>query len=614
MPNRLSHDPSIESSTMSRICLSSFTLLTAPSKLLQPCSTATHKFDARCCRACSLKSEDWSRHFGDTELFQHPPLDTSRGSIRLLDVLPPQRDGIVRCKLKAALLPSPQNQGSHISYQAVSYTWGRRYAHKWILVNEQRFLVRENLWHLLNELVNSDLARGGSLQNLWIDALCIAQHDTTEKNHQVQLMRTIFAMAECVIVWPGVTFEVADKLHDLRDDALAPIPRSSICVPHSSSDVLEAHTAIGTVCNKPYWNRLWILQEVGVAQQIILLLGQRTMSWRNWTMTLRRFLKETDRPTKLRGFRLPGANITFWQPELTLTSSLAELMVRFRDMQCADHGDRIYGLLGLIEDGVKFTVDYNENPKQLLRRTIRHFRPPNVISFAFKLRCALDISSPMPETELLDLKCVPPEIIGVTLRPVYASSLASLLPNCHRPPPSDRRSCWRTSFFQEVGHICICRCLECRREPSLRNVQHAFLPGSCTSFIFVELLDLKVPCRLLFRRTWTASRKHNFELIATAFVTRLDDDFSGMVLIHSDQRRLQARAQLSWSEGDEGGLGDLFITPSYQSTILWDRLAHCVAQRTRLWSRFRGILHSDGSNQRARKRQRRFHHIRAQAG
>ena len=605
MPNRLSHDPSTESSTMSRICPSSFTLLMAASKVLQSCSTATHEFGVRCCRACSLKSEDWSWHFGDTELFQHPPLDTSRGSIRLLDILPPQRDGIVRCKLKAALLPSPQNQGSHVSYQAVSYTWGRRYAHKWILVNDQRFLVRENLWRLLNELAKSDLACGGNLPNLWIDALCIAQHDTTEKNHQVQLMKTIFAMAQCVIVWPGVTSELADNLHDLRD-AVAPIPNSSTRVPHSSSRVLAAHKAIETACNAPYWSRLWILQEVGVAQRIVLLLGQRTMSWKDWTMTLQRFLVESDRPTTVRGSRLPGVNVTFWQPELKITSSLANLIVRFRDMQCADHRDRIYGLLGFVEDGDKFTVDYNENPQHLLRRTTRHFRPPNIISFAFELRCALDISSPMPETELFDLKCVPPEIARVTPHPMYANSLASLLPNCHRPPPSDRRSCWRTSLFQEVGYISICRCLDCRHEPSLRDIQHAFLPGSCTSFILVELLNVRVPCRLLFRRTWTASRKHSFELLATALSIRLDDDFSEMVLIHSCRRPLQAQAQLSWCEGDQGGLGDVFISPSYLSTILWDRLTHCVTQRTQLWSRFGGILHSDGSNRRARKRQRRF--------
>ena len=144
----------------------------ASSEVVQRHSAATQIVDERCCRTCSLKSDDWNRHFKDPKLFRHQPLDTSRGSIRLLHLLPQQCDGIIRCELQHALLPQHEDQDSNLCYQAVSYTWGRRYSHKWIFINNQRYLVRQNLWRLLSELAKSDLAGGETLHNLWIDALC----------------------------------------------------------------------------------------------------------------------------------------------------------------------------------------------------------------------------------------------------------------------------------------------------------------------------------------------------------------------------------------------------------------------------------------------------------
>lgn len=38
---------------------------------------------------------------------------------------------------------------------------------------------------------------------LWIDAICINQATTLEKNHQVSMMGMIYSQAECVIVWLG---------------------------------------------------------------------------------------------------------------------------------------------------------------------------------------------------------------------------------------------------------------------------------------------------------------------------------------------------------------------------------------------------------------------------
>lgn len=48
-----------------------------------------------------------------------------------------------------------------------------------------------------------------SVKYLWINALCIDQENVSERNHQVQFMRTISSQAKCVVVWLGDQCETA---------------------------------------------------------------------------------------------------------------------------------------------------------------------------------------------------------------------------------------------------------------------------------------------------------------------------------------------------------------------------------------------------------------------
>lgn len=82
-------------------------------------------------------------------------------------------------------------------YEALSYTWGEEAASVRILLNGEEFMVRPNLAYALAALRISEPCV------LWVDALCINQQDTTERNHQVGMMGGIFRRAERVLVWLG---------------------------------------------------------------------------------------------------------------------------------------------------------------------------------------------------------------------------------------------------------------------------------------------------------------------------------------------------------------------------------------------------------------------------
>jgi hypothetical protein len=59
-------------------------------------------------------------------------------------------------------------------------------------------MVTANCEAALRKLRNRDSER-----ILWIDAICINQDKTLERNHQVTLMRDIYSKASRVVVWLG---------------------------------------------------------------------------------------------------------------------------------------------------------------------------------------------------------------------------------------------------------------------------------------------------------------------------------------------------------------------------------------------------------------------------
>lgn len=102
----------------------------------------------------------------------------------------------------------------YMDYEALSYVWGVTvFPHK-ISMDQKPFYVTYNLHTALKELRFPDRKR-----YLWIDAICINQHDYTEKASQVQMMRDIYAKASKTIVWlgPGTkatasTFQFVEQL------------------------------------------------------------------------------------------------------------------------------------------------------------------------------------------------------------------------------------------------------------------------------------------------------------------------------------------------------------------------------------------------------------------
>ncbi|KAK4179583.1 heterokaryon incompatibility protein-domain-containing protein [Triangularia setosa] len=127
--------------------------------------------------------------------FEYSPLGAESYEIRLLNLEPsPDQDAPLKLRIHSISL-NPAGD-----YTCLSYVWGQPEPTSLIRLNEQQFEVRENLFATLLRIRFPDKPR-----RLWIDAICINQDDTQERENQVAIMRHIYHAATDVIPGLGKT-------------------------------------------------------------------------------------------------------------------------------------------------------------------------------------------------------------------------------------------------------------------------------------------------------------------------------------------------------------------------------------------------------------------------
>ncbi|KAF8850370.1 heterokaryon incompatibility, partial [Acephala macrosclerotiorum] len=146
-------------------------------------------------------------------------------------------------------------------YEALSYMWGSEEYPILLDVDGHERFIRNNLWQALKHLRYPNKKR-----ILWVDAICIDQSNNKERGHQVAQMSEIYAQATNVRLWLGLD----DKDGSVR----------------ATFDHLKNWRRIGhrhrlshptrhlqELCTRPYWSRLWIIQEIVLATRITVQCG-----------------------------------------------------------------------------------------------------------------------------------------------------------------------------------------------------------------------------------------------------------------------------------------------------------------------------------------------------
>ncbi|EUC47156.1 hypothetical protein COCMIDRAFT_61370, partial [Bipolaris oryzae ATCC 44560] len=177
--------------------------------------------------------------------------DTSTPQFRLLELHPSTQSSLIECSLRSYSFDE-----SYPAYKALSYTWGSVKDTYQLRLNGYEFSVSRNLWTFLEQM---HLQRRHGVY--WIDAICINQSNTLEKNHQVQMMRRIYSTAEQVVIWLGEATQ--DKTSDMAMDVVASTHKW-VSNRRSGDSMHESHfiwderetRAVKHLFSRDYWTRI----------------------------------------------------------------------------------------------------------------------------------------------------------------------------------------------------------------------------------------------------------------------------------------------------------------------------------------------------------------------
>ena len=268
----------------------------------------------------------------------------------------------------------------HPSYEALSYTWGNGVSLHPINVDGCTFMVTRNLLAALKRLRLPHQDR-----YLWVDAICINQSDIPERNHQVTQMHWMYQVAERVIVWLGEHSEDSClAIHQLEmisnmnpEDCLSQLRGMAAFDRHLPMGP-RFGKPIDSFFMRPWWSRVWVMQEVVWASKIIVVCGDQELSW---DMLLRAHLVMRSAEKSLRTHYAGDLmSVSIWDlflhhifVENSMYISLEYTLARVRIRNATDPRDRVFAILNIIPlHEWPGNPDYTKNVVDVFTDVVKH--------------------------------------------------------------------------------------------------------------------------------------------------------------------------------------------------------------------------------------------------
>ena len=267
----------------------------------------------------------------------------------------------------------------HPSYEALSYTWGNGVSLHPINVDGCTFMVTRNLLAALKRLRLPDQDR-----YLWVDAICINQSDISERNHQVKQMHWMYQRAERVIIWLGEHSEDSRlAIHQLEmisnsdpEDCVSQL-RGMAGFDRNLPMGPRFGKPIDSFFLRPWWSRVWVMQEVVWASKIIVVCGDQELSW---DMLLRAHLVMRSEKSYRTHYSGDFWSVSIWELFLhnifaanSLFISLEYTLARVRIRNATDPRDKVFAILNIIPlDEWPGKPDYSKNVVDVFTDVVKH--------------------------------------------------------------------------------------------------------------------------------------------------------------------------------------------------------------------------------------------------
>ncbi|KAK0707182.1 ankyrin repeat-containing domain protein [Apiosordaria backusii] len=317
--------------------------------------------------------------------YRHTPIDLETDAIRLTRLLKGRDDDPIHCELFDTFL----HQVEGVPYEALSYAWGDALTYEEIRLCGKRFFVKESL-----HLALRCLRRPDEDIMLWIDALCIDQTSHREKSHQVKQMKLVYANAQNVHIWLGPSTDDVSHLMRVMTRLDQRATRRKNCRRNSPDAWVKEWTifanqegagetviktcrrnALRGLLGRPWFSRVWIIQEVFSARSAVISCGLNTIPTRVFSLMPKLMGVEVDPHTQAVLDIMPGylREISWWRDGPDLCS----LLKKFGASKASDPRDNIYALIGIASDASVDGIlqpDYGISLHQVIENTLRYLK------------------------------------------------------------------------------------------------------------------------------------------------------------------------------------------------------------------------------------------------
>lgn len=351
------------------------------------------------------------------------PLNDSQ-DMRVLELFAGKKEDGVCCKLHVCsvgfeypvdpldthLKPYTHHAVSHVTgqpvwYTALSYVWGDPTFVKPIVCNGKPFKATQNLDLALRYLRQIDVA-----VLLWIDQICINQDDLKEKTQQVILMSKVYQRAWSTLAWLGEETDIQSGAletmltigrslqyyTDERAPDLEDFERLSLPAPSSPK-----WSKLNEFLRNPWFQRVWVIQEVVLSYSIQLVCGEKTISWLDLAMfgicmVKHDLIQYLDPDMAARGQVLQSGCLRIeeirgmkdYNDNFPSQSSLLSVLVEGRGAQATDLRDKVFAVMGM--SSTIINPDYTKGLFDVFTEAARSILSDDLMS----MLCCVDHTNP----------------------------------------------------------------------------------------------------------------------------------------------------------------------------------------------------------------------------
>ena len=213
----------------------------------------------------------------------------------------------------------------------------------------------------------------------------IDQNNIDERSQQARSMRPIYKNAKRVIIWLGPSSDdshnalgLVSGIHEHSNDQA--YIEQKIADPVSSQDFY----ALCRVFALDYWTRVWDVQEVFSAKEIVVYYGSDSIHWQTLSDVQKLLFDKYD--AQLSGIfrRHPiMRNYILWYGPYALRlvhgdllsdlPELFEIVLQHASKEASDPRDKIYAFVGVSKQNESYEIDYSSSVPYIYMNFVYHY-------------------------------------------------------------------------------------------------------------------------------------------------------------------------------------------------------------------------------------------------